>query len=551
MGISIQEAIQLPVMSQTKLVAGFDGMNNIIKWVTIVEVIEDIDRLQEGEFLITTGFGLMESEEKRSQFHKLLSNKKLSGVAMYTGFYLREIPQSFIDIANRSALPLLEIPTDINFSVITKAILEQIVNNQFRMFEHSINIHKEFTRLVLDNQGIQAITETLSRLTDGSIVLFDADASIVSDRIVHDAVRRIGQDRLLLFSEPLQPPFEQQLLRLNNHESEYTISLYPVMANQTNYGWIAAIKDKERWKDIDQIAVEHAATVYAIEFLRHKAILDTEIRFQGEFLDQVLSKNFTNKAEVIERGKKLGFDPSGSQAVLQIKVENLPSDLERLTLDDMLDRLYQVVNQAMSKHNRQFLLRNRLDGCVILMGTGGKSTAPEAAEEASLLAVQDIADKWSAFYPGFPLRIGIGKSYTDLADLAKSAQEAHRALVFAKLLHKPKPVVHYDDLGLYHFLIQMQEHGMDLRQFAEEQLGALMQNKRQGADLLQTLETYLYHNQSLHVTAAELFIHRHTLKYRLNQIEKKTRRNLQSSEDRLKLEIAIMAYKLTVSSEEL
>lgn len=551
MGISIQEAIQLPVMSKTKLVAGFDGMNNIIKWVTIVEVIEDIDRLQEGEFLITTGFGLMESEEKRNQFHKLLSNKKLSGVAMYTGFYLREIPQSFIDIANRSALPLLEIPTDINFSVITKAILEQIVNNQFRMFEHSINIHKEFTRLVLDNQGIQAITETLSRLTDGSIVLFDADASIVSDRIVHDAVRRIGQDRLLLFSEPLQPPFEQQLLRLNNHESEYTISLYPVMANQTNYGWIAAIKDKERWKDIDQIAVEHAATVYAIEFLRHKAILDTEIRFQGEFLDQVLNKNFTNKAEVIERGKKLGFDPSGSQAVLQIKVENLPSDLDRRTLDDILDRLYQVVNQTMSKHNRQFLLRNRLNGCVVLMGTGSKGTAPEAAEEASLPAVRDIADKWSAFYPEYPLRIGIGKSYTDLADLAKSAQEAHRALVFAKLLHKPKSVVHYDDLGLYHFLIQMQELGMDLRQFAEEQLGALMQNKRQGADLLQTLETYLYHNQSLHVTAAELFIHRHTLKYRLNQIEKKTRRNLQSSEDRLKLEIAIMAYKLTVSSEEL
>ncbi|MFB6367004.1 PucR family transcriptional regulator [Paenibacillus elgii] len=551
MGISIQEAIQLPVMSQTKLVAGFDGMNNIIKWVTIVEVIEDIDRLQEGEFLITTGFGLMESEEKRSQFHKLLSNKKLSGVAMYTGFYLREIPQSFIDIANRSALPLLEIPTDINFSVITKAILEQIVNNQFRMFEHSINIHKEFTRLVLDNQDIQAITETLSRLTDGSIVLFDADASIVSDRIVHDAVRRIGQDRLQLFSEPLQPPFEQQLLHFQNHESEYIISLYPVMANQTNYGWIAAIKEKERWKDIDQIAVEHAATVYAIEFLRHKAILDTEIRFQGEFLDQVLSKNVTNKAEVIERGKKLGFDPSGSQAVLQIKVENLPPDLERRTLDDMLDRLYLVVNQTMSKHNRQFLLRNRLDGCVVLMETGSKGTAPEAAEEASLLAVRDIADKWSAFYPEYPLRIGIGKSYTDLADLAKSAQEAHRALVFAKLLHKPKSVVHYDDLGLYHFLIQMQEFGMDLRQFAEEQLGALMQNKRQGADLLQTLETYLYHNQSLHVTAAELFIHRHTLKYRLNQIEKKTRRNLQSSEDRLKLEIAIMAYKLTVSSEEL
>ena len=89
MAISIREALQLPVMSQTKLVAGFDGLDNMIEWVTIVEVLEDINRLQDGWFLITTGFGLMESEEKQRQFQRLISMKKLSGVAIYTGFYLQ------------------------------------------------------------------------------------------------------------------------------------------------------------------------------------------------------------------------------------------------------------------------------------------------------------------------------------------------------------------------------------------------------------------------------------------------------------------------------
>lgn len=545
MGITIQEALQLPVMSQTKLVAGLDGMNNMIKWVTIVEVIDDINRLQEGEFLITTGFGLMESEEKRNQFHALLSNKKLSGVAMYTGFYIGEIPESFIDIANQSALPLIEIPTDINFSVITKAILEQIVNNQFRLFEHSINIHKEFTRLALDNQGIQAITDTLSRLTNGSVVLFNPDTSVVSERLIHSHVQIADKETLTICSEPFRPPFEQTMIQSTCYESEYMLSLYPIVANQTNYGWIVTIKDKDQWKDIDQIAIEHAATVYAIEFLRHKAVIDTEIRLQGEFLDQVLGKHFTNKAEVIERGNKLGFDLNSMQAVLQLKIESLPSHLERHKLNEMLDRLYQVVNQSMRKYSIPFLIRNRLDGCVILMKTR------EGAESAEQLAVQQIGDKWNHFYPSFPLRIGIGRSYSDPAELSKSFQEAQQALVFAKLLHRPKSIVHYDDLGLYHLLIQMQELGIDLRQFAEAHLGALIQNKRQGADMIHTLETYLYNNQSLHITSAELFIHRHTLKYRLNQIEKKTKLNLQSSEDRLKLEIAIMAYKLTAASGEL
>ncbi|MFC9600239.1 PucR family transcriptional regulator ligand-binding domain-containing protein [Peribacillus butanolivorans] len=73
MAIRIYEALQLPIMKQTKLTAEKKGLQNWIKWVTIVEVIEDIYRLQDGEFLITTGFGLGENTEKRKEFEKLLS----------------------------------------------------------------------------------------------------------------------------------------------------------------------------------------------------------------------------------------------------------------------------------------------------------------------------------------------------------------------------------------------------------------------------------------------------------------------------------------------
>lgn len=60
MSISVQEAISLPVMKEAKIRGGAGGIDNQIKWVTIVEIIEDINRFQEGEFLITTGYGLNE-----------------------------------------------------------------------------------------------------------------------------------------------------------------------------------------------------------------------------------------------------------------------------------------------------------------------------------------------------------------------------------------------------------------------------------------------------------------------------------------------------------
>ncbi len=63
-------------------------------------------------------------------------------------------------------------------------------------------------------------------------------------------------------------------------------------------------------------------------------------------------------------------------------------------------------------------------------------------------------------------------------------------------------------------------------------------------DLITTLEAYLYFNQNIKNTAEDLYIHRHTLKYRLGQIEKKTGANLSSFEDCTKLYLAILAYKL-------
>lgn len=62
--------------------------------------------------------------------------------------------------------------------------------------------------------------------------------------------------------------------------------------------------------------------------------------------------------------------------------------------------------------------------------------------------------------------------------------------------------------------------------------------------MLETLDVYLYNNQNIQTTAGDLFIHRHTLNYRLKQIETKTGLQLKSADDRMQIQLAIMAYKL-------
>lgn len=546
MAISIQEALQIPVMKQTRLIAGLDGLHNIIKWVTVVEVIEDISRFQEGEFLITTGFGLLESEEKRYHFQKLLSMNKLSGVAIYTGFYLQEIPESFVNIANEHALPLIEIPININFSEITKAILEQLVNNQMQLLEYSLNIHQELTKLTLGNQGHLVITQTLSRLINGSVVLCNSYYEITHSEINTEYVKVANQGIITIHADEvsLQPyliHMTQEMQPTSLFIQGLKLQLFPIIANQVNYGFIIAIKDNDEWNKMDIIALEHAATVYAIEYLKQWAIEETQLRLQGDFLEEILQQNFESSPFSLERGRKMGFDLALNQAVLQIKFKNSLNNPKNIIPKETVNQLYQIVQQLLNKKNKQFIIRNKLDGIILLSEI--EEDKPRNARHYTLELANEIQSHWDQFFPENPLIIGVGRNYYDINKLSQSAREADYALSFISLLLKPQAIVHYDDLGMYHILIKMKESGMDLQALYEENLGPLLLLDSKGADMILTLETYLTYNQSIQTTASELFIHRHTLKYRLNQFEKKTGYNLDSPDTRMKLLLSIMAYK--------
>lgn len=540
LSISVHEAIQLPVMESAKLLAGTEGIHNQIKWVTIVEVIEDINRFQEGEFLITTGYGLTEDS---LHFLRLLAMNRLSGVAIYNGFYLKEIPQTFIEIANENNLPLIELPTEINFSTVTKSILQQILNKQMEMTSFSLETHKQLTNLVLKNDEENKISNTLSGLISSSIFVLNEYDEFSNYIVSHDAIKFSGYE--ILLGEQSLPFLDfAEKCRLKKHPFEaewghYTVHFHPIIANDKYFGCLIVLTEKEQWNEIYITTIEHAATVYAIEFLKEEAVKQTQIRLRGEFLEEIINKNFQSSSIILDRGKNLGYNLSLNQAVLQIKLEDYKgSELFK----QHMDLLYNHSLRVMDQKNRQFIIRTRLDGLIIL--TEVREEKKKSFKQDSLEIARDILWRWKERHSDIPIIIGVGKTYANVNQLSDSANEAKYAVDFSGLLLEKKDLVHYEDLATFHLLFQMREMGISLKDFYEEQLGALLKKSKQGMDYIHTLEVYFKNNLNLQTTAAHLFIHRHTLKYRLNKVESISGFNLQSADERLKLQLAIAAYKL-------
>lgn len=66
----------------------------------------------------------------------------------------------------------------------------------------------------------------------------------------------------------------------------------------------------------------------------------------------------------LERGKKLGFDLSLSQAILYVKLENIQDSRH---FKKSMDLLNDLARTELEKLGRQFVIRERLEGLMILL----------------------------------------------------------------------------------------------------------------------------------------------------------------------------------------
>lgn len=91
------------------LLAGKEGLNNLVSWVHMVETMEASDFLEGGEIAFTTGLGLSSRLPLVSLIEHIYE-KKAAGIIVNIGPFIENIPQDAIDFCDKRDFPLFIIP---------------------------------------------------------------------------------------------------------------------------------------------------------------------------------------------------------------------------------------------------------------------------------------------------------------------------------------------------------------------------------------------------------------------------------------------------------
>lgn len=137
------------------------------------------------------------------------------------------------------------------------------------------------------------------------------------------------------------------------------------------------------------------------------------------------------------------------------------------------------------------------------------------------------------------VRVAYGSAVQELKDVSKSYKEATMALDVGKIFYVEKKVNSFGSLGIGRLIYQLPINLC--RIFISEIFG---ENDPGDFDeeIVSTVNKFFENNLNVSETSRQLFVHRNTLVYRIEKLEKSTGLDVRTFDDALTFKIAMMVY---------
>ena len=141
-----------------KLIAGTSGMDNIVRWVHIIEAPETLSLLRGGELVITSGVG-RSGTGWITEFIESLESAGAVGAAIVTGTNIPFIPDIIVKHCNESGFPLFSLESGSDILDISYELCRRITGSE----KHESAVNDALKALISDPSALRSYHKILTR----------------------------------------------------------------------------------------------------------------------------------------------------------------------------------------------------------------------------------------------------------------------------------------------------------------------------------------------------------------------------------------------------
>jgi purine catabolism regulator len=487
-GIRVRDLLETAHLTLA-LIAGESGLGRVIEWTHVSDLEEPWIWLDGGELLLVNGLAIPPDTEGQRTFIAGLAAKRAAGLAI--GVRGPTLQPEAIELADELDFPILGIPNSISFLSITRLVADHNQDRAQRRMATHIRLFDTLGRGA-EPADIPALVERLESISGYQLFITTPQG--------HPLLPGIGEEPPAAVVESLAL-FREDPNRRSRSMPGWCIVPIPLAARTA--GFVLAREQPDR-EQAGLVAVRHIATIAALLASNLYRERELERRRGAELLGRLLAGSVAPE----DAGDMLRQRGLGAAPLTMVKLRGAPEAIDE------------------ADH------RARDMGIPHLLLSEG---------ENAYLVMEDSRETLLGALSGLDLVGGTSSPFASGAPWVRARAEADMAL--ERALRRPQPagsVLQYSAADSP--LEWLPSDPVVLHGLSEEVLRPLRDYDREhNGSLLESLRVYFEHERRLSVASDALFVHKHTLAYRLKRIEAITGRNLNEMEDLCVLYLALKA----------
>ena len=248
--------------------------------------------------------------------------------------------------------------------------------------------------------------------------------------------------------------------------------------------------------------------------LAYKEKYDRNNFFQNLILDNLLLVDIYNRA------KKLHLEIEAKRVVYLIETKVESESIVK-----------EILRSLFSQQTGDFVTSVDERNIVLIKSLRKEDTEEEIQQTAKIIL--DMLNSEAML----TVKVAYGTVVNELKDVSKSYKEARMALDVGKIFYIEKNVIGYEKLGIGRLIYQLPVSLC--RMFMNEIFGDNLPDKLDEETKI-TIHKFFENSLNVSETARQLYIHRNTLVYRIEKLEKETGLDIRKFDDALTFKIALM-----------
>lgn len=514
---TLKELLQLPRFSEIQVL---NSEANLDVAVTSIEITETPDialYIPKNVLILSTAMIFKNKQEELIPFIDSLIKAKAVGLGIKIARFLQEIDPKVIAYANEKKFALLTIPGAYPLGSLLHQMQNFLWDSKEEEINYAMDIQRTFSGLVIGDANLTHFTNELGKFIKTPVLLmnpfFKPLAHSRHFQHAKDYETHLA-DEIWRHLQGIQTEQDSFIVRTIKGE-EVHVAVYPIKVFSYFPHYLVIVSPEKIPFPISSFAIEQAALVLSFVLFKNLKVKESEQSLQNSILKKFVESNSgaltQANAKLLEMGTSLRLLDSSHNQIILIHPKTLGTLGSKIKYDE--EKMQLVLQWFQTK------LTSVLAQAPVMYSTNNNNIIFLLQEKVPNLEIEldKIASEIEVLFP-IAITFYFGGSYDSLEKVSDSFIEAEMTQSATRQLVETPRMNHFQPQGLKQLFNADDKEA--IYYFTTSVLNELAYPEDEsGMELQKTLKQYLDNQSQITKTSEDLFIHRNTVKYRIERCE--------------------------------